>query len=234
MTAGALAPHVQLMDRMYGLQRHFYDLTRKYYLFGRDRLIREMTVASHHRVLEVGCGTGRNLILLAKKHGRPIAAQSPRFFGIDAANVMIETARGKVEGRGLQNRVVLRQGMAEELNAMTFGVPAFDRIFFSYSLSMIPTWPAALETAVRHLAPDGELWIVDFWDQGAWPAWFGAGLKGWLKLFHVQHRPELLGYLRQMQADGRGDLTLESVGRRYAYLARWTPCAACESVRVDG
>ena len=30
------------MDAIYRTQRHFYDLTRKYYLLGRDRLIREL------------------------------------------------------------------------------------------------------------------------------------------------------------------------------------------------
>ena len=28
-----------LMDRLYRRQRHFYDVTRKHYLLGRDRLI---------------------------------------------------------------------------------------------------------------------------------------------------------------------------------------------------
>ena len=29
----------QSMDRMYRAQRHIYDLTRKFYLLGRDRMI---------------------------------------------------------------------------------------------------------------------------------------------------------------------------------------------------
>ena len=56
------------MDRMYRYQRYFYDLTRKYYLLGRDRLLSEMDVKPGERVLEVGCGTGRNLKILASRH----------------------------------------------------------------------------------------------------------------------------------------------------------------------
>ncbi len=56
------------MDGMYRRQRYFYDLTRKYYLLGRDRLIAEMHVRAGENILEVGCGTGRNLLILAKKH----------------------------------------------------------------------------------------------------------------------------------------------------------------------
>ena len=33
--------HAALMDGVYRHQRHIYDLTRKFYLLGRDRLIRD-------------------------------------------------------------------------------------------------------------------------------------------------------------------------------------------------
>ncbi len=79
------------MDRMYRLQRYFYDLTRKYYLLGRDRLLDEMDVSDGETVLEVGCGTARNLIILAKR--RPTA----NLYGLDASNAMLETARAKID-----------------------------------------------------------------------------------------------------------------------------------------
>ncbi len=208
--------HVELMDRIYSVQRHFYDLTRKYYLFGRDRLISRMTVPESGNLIEVGCGTGRNLLLLARKH--PTAG----VFGVDAANVMIDTARKGVARNGLADRVRLRQGMAEDLLASDwFGVAAFDRVIFSYSLSMIPTWRAAVDTAIANLKPGGEIWVVDFWDQAGYPKPFQRLLKRWLALFHVHYRPELLAYLQQLHADQRGKLTLEPIGRRYSYLARF-------------
>ena len=51
-----------LMDRMYRRQRHIYDLTRKFYLLGRDQMIDRLGPPADARVLEIGCGTGRNLI----------------------------------------------------------------------------------------------------------------------------------------------------------------------------
>ncbi|NOT46792.1 MAG: methyltransferase type 12, partial [Acidobacteria bacterium] len=54
------------MDRMYRLQRYFYDITRKYYLLGRDQLLKQMDVQPGEHVLEVGCGTARNLIVLSR------------------------------------------------------------------------------------------------------------------------------------------------------------------------
>ena len=46
------------MDAIYAWQRHIYDATRKYFLFGRDRLIATLNVPECGTVLEIGCGRG--------------------------------------------------------------------------------------------------------------------------------------------------------------------------------
>ena len=205
------------MDRMYRLQRYFYDITRKYYLLGRDRLLREMDLAPDARVLEIGCGTARNLICLARQ--RPQVQP----YGLDASHEMLITAAGRAKAAGLENRIVLRQCMAEELDhRRTFGLEEpFDAAFFSYSLSMIPTWVQAIDAALANVKPHGVIYVVDFWDQGAWPGWFRALLKGWLDLFHVHFRPELLEHLHELERRGIGALEISPVAGRYAYLARF-------------
>ena len=60
--AGGNHDHAALMDSIYRGQKYIYDVTRKYYLFGRDDLIRGLNCASGDGVLEIACGTGRNLI----------------------------------------------------------------------------------------------------------------------------------------------------------------------------
>jgi S-adenosylmethionine-diacylgycerolhomoserine-N-methlytransferase len=203
------------MDEMYRWTRYVYDFTRKYYLLGRDRLLRDMILQPGDRVLEIGCGTARNLIRLAKQ--RP----DIRCFGLDASTEMLATAAAQVKSRRLEERITLAQGLAEELDyAKTFGLNApFDAAFFSYSLSMIPTWPQAIDAALVNIKRGAALYVVDFWDQAGWPRWFRFVLKRWLDLFHVQHRPELLDYLRQLDEKGQGTLTLKSVAGHYAYLA---------------
>src|SRR5258707_15389486 len=57
-----------LMNRIYRHQRHVYDFTRKYYLLGRDRVIAGIDTHDGARVLEIGCGTRRNLIVAAGKY----------------------------------------------------------------------------------------------------------------------------------------------------------------------
>lgn len=123
------------MDRMYRLQRYFYDATRKYYLLGRDQLLNEMSVRSGERVLEVGCGTARNLIILARRH------PDAHFYGLDASAAMLETAQAKTDNAGLKN-ITLKTALADDFSFDgTFGLAVpFDKIFFSYSISMIPPW----------------------------------------------------------------------------------------------
>jgi S-adenosylmethionine-diacylgycerolhomoserine-N-methlytransferase len=203
------------MDKMYRWTRYVYDFSRKYYLLGRDRLLRDMELNSGDRVLEIGCGTARNLIKLARQ--RP----DIRCYGLDASNEMLATAAAKIKFRGLQDRITLKHCLAEELSyEKTFELNApFDAAFFSYSLSMIPTWPQAIDAALANIKRGAAFYVVDFWDQGSWPGWFRWTLKHWLDMFHVVHRPELLDYLRDLDAKGVGTLTIHSVAGRYAYLA---------------
>ena len=116
------------MDQMYRWTRYVYDFTRKYYLLGRDRLLREMEIQPGDRVLEIGCGTARNLIRLARQ--RP----DIRCFGLDASNEMLATAAAKVKARRLAGqRITLRHCLAEELSyAKTFELERAVRLPHSF------------------------------------------------------------------------------------------------------
>ena len=177
---------IHAMDRMYRWQHAFYDLTRKPYLLGRDRLIAEMAPADGSCVLEIGCGTGRNLIVAA--HRWPNA----RFFGYDVSSVMVEHARNAVRRAGLENRIFLTLGDACTFNpCSSFGVASFERIYFSYVLSMVPSWRAALSEAALLLNPGASLHIADFGDQRGMSAPARALLNKWLSVFHVSPRLDL-------------------------------------------
>ena len=181
-----IAASAELMDRIYRRQRHLYDFTRKYYLLGRDRLIHRLSPPAGSRVLEIGCGTARNLVVAA--HTYP----DVHFFGIDISSEMLDTARGVIEREGLAPYIRLARADATAFDpALQFGVPGFSRIFVSYTLSMIPGWQAVLARALTWLGPGGELHIVDFGGQERLPGWFRLGLRGWLGLFHVTPRDSL-------------------------------------------
>lgn len=214
MTGSTLSrslPHSRLMDRVYRRQRHFYDVTRKYYLLGRDRLILGLDLSNGQSLLEVGCGTGRNLAVAAGHY------PDARLFGLDISSEMLATARKNLAHQPAAPVLVL--GDAAGYTPADFGEQGFDRIMISYALSMIPEWEKTVTVSLDALNPGGSLHIADFGQQGRLPKWFGRLLRAWLREFHVTPRADLESALRR-QIDGR-DFTLSFTEhvRGYAWLA---------------
>jgi S-adenosylmethionine-diacylgycerolhomoserine-N-methlytransferase len=203
--------HSRLMDRVYRHQRHIYDATRKYYLLGRDRLIHGLDLAEGQSLLEVGCGTGRNLAVVAGLY------PGARLFGLDISAEMLATARRKLAG--LPHPVALRERDASHYVAADFDEAGFDRIMISYALSMIPDWEQTIAASLAALKPGGALHIADFGQQEGLPRWFRSVLQAWLKRFHVTPRADLESVLRSM-IDGapyRLEFSRHALG--YAWIA---------------
>ncbi|MDO6963538.1 class I SAM-dependent methyltransferase [Rhizobium alvei] len=203
--------HADLMDRTYRYQKYIYDLTRKYYLLGRDRTIAGLNLAPGRSLLEIGCGTGRNLAMAARRHPGAV------FYGLDISAEMLALARARL-GENLLRPEDLKLLDAASFRPEDFDTDGFDRILISYALSMIPDWRGTIERAVDALAPDGELHIVDFGEQDRLPAWFRRALRSWLARFHVTPRAELPAMLEAISA--KRNLTLHSTTlvRDYARL----------------
>jgi S-adenosylmethionine-diacylgycerolhomoserine-N-methlytransferase len=204
------------MDKMYRFQRYFYDFTRKYYLLGRDQLIDEMGVEAGDRILEIGCGTGRNLSILAGKY------PDSYFYGLDASADMLETARKKLDRSG-HSSVVLERALADEFAFdATYGLRLpFDAIFFSYSISMIPTWRESIENALDSVKPGGFLYFVDFYDQRHLPGFFARLLQAWLRQFHVVYPSGLIPFLDELARDGNGKHTSRPIFRSYSFISEF-------------
>ncbi len=202
------------MDAIYRTQRHIYDATRKYYLLGRDRLIAELDPPVGGTVLELGCGTGRNMILAARAH------PSAKFYGIDISEEMLITARANVAKAGLSDRIKLAQGDASSVDtSRAFGLPAFDRVFISYALSMIPPWRETAAHAMALTKPNGSLHVVDFGGQTQLPGWFRSGLRAWLAKFSVSPRDDLEAVLAGLAKRAGARLTFAPLYRDYARYA---------------
>lgn len=205
--------HGGMMDDVYRIQRHFYDLTRKYYLLGRDKLIAELDPPEGGSVLEIGCGTGRNLVAVGQRY------PGVRLYGVDISSEMLVSARKSIARAGMGERAVLAEGDAADFDAAAlFGQAQFDRVFISYALSMIPDWQGALEQAARCVAPGGRLDIVDFGQQDALPGLWRRGLFAWLAKFHVAPPAELGTALARL-ADATGSAGhCRSLYRGYAIM----------------
>jgi len=206
----------EAMERMYRWQRHIYDATRKFYLFGRDVLIRELKPAPGEAVIEIGCGTARNLIALAKRH------PDVQFFGVDAAQAMLDTAAEEIAKAGLGARIRLAHGLAQDVTpAMVGRDRPFDRVLFSYALSIMDDWAPAVDAAVAALKPGGTIHVVDFGNQEGLPGWFKRLLGTWLAQFHVRFRPEVQPYFEALAARTGGTVRFRSHMRGYAYLLEY-------------
>ncbi|MEO1681381.1 MAG: class I SAM-dependent methyltransferase [Pseudomonadota bacterium] len=218
MSGTTTGTHAALMDGVYRRQRHIYDATRKFFLLGRDRLIQDLAPPTGGRVLEMGCGTGRNLVLAAQRY------PEARFFGLDISAEMLTTARRKIAGERLAGRIALDQADATAVDPRAlFGVDGFDRVFFSYTLSMVPDWRAALARALKATAPGGTLHVVDFGQQREMPRAIHAVLSRWLALFHVEPRYDLGEGIASV-AGRQGDCMVQFTSRHRDY---------CWAYRID-
>ena len=187
----ATAPH-ETLQSYYALHSRIYDATRWSFLFGREAVIRRTAgFINPRRILEVGCGTGRNLRSLQ------------RFFpeaeitGLDLSADMLRIAKQRTNGVQLVQRV--------------YDAPAggFDLILCSYALSMFnPGWERAIETAAADLNPGGIIAVVDFYHTDT--TWF----EKWMRRNHVRMQGHLWPLLRQ-------HFTTLSDTRHPAYLGLW-------------
>jgi S-adenosylmethionine-diacylgycerolhomoserine-N-methlytransferase len=177
LEAGRVDPTAAL-SRYYRGHARLYDATRWSFLFGRAALIRSLALlpTPPRNILEIGCGTGSNLLRLARQF--PEAAVT----GLDLSTDMLARARRKLE-KGQLPVTLLQQRYDRPL----YPEPIFDLIVFSYCLSMIdPGWERAVDSALRDLRPGGRLAVVDFHDTRF------AGFRRWMGVNHVRMDGHLL------------------------------------------
>jgi S-adenosylmethionine-diacylgycerolhomoserine-N-methlytransferase len=164
-------------------------------------------------LLEVGCGTGRNLAQAIRLY------PGIRPYGLDISDVMLATARKTLlAGHKLAHSQLIKADAAA-FNASDFDVAGFDRIMISYALSMIPEWQATIRQAISALNPGGSLHIADFGQQEGLPFLFKAGLQAWLRKFHVSPRADLREVLEAEAVRAGARLDFRPLYRGYAWIA---------------
>jgi S-adenosylmethionine-diacylgycerolhomoserine-N-methlytransferase len=140
------------LERFYAWQSHFYDWTRPFLLFGRERALHGLQPARGQLLLDVGCGTGFGLLRLA--------ATGAHVIGVEPTNAMRQRCQARVQRAGCHTVT---------LDARPYGSHddyrgRLDGALFSYSLSMIPPFEQVLERVLVDLRPGGRIAVVDFLD----------------------------------------------------------------------
>jgi S-adenosylmethionine-diacylgycerolhomoserine-N-methlytransferase len=214
--------HGDAMDRMYRWQRHIYDVSRRYYLLGRNEMLQGIAAKPGQSILEIGCGTGRNLALAAKLY------PSAKLFGIDISNQMLKTANANLRNAGVAAKVQLAQGDATNFDAKScFQTQAFDHIYFSYTLSMVPQWQQAIEHAFTILGTNGQLHMVDFGQCEGWPSPLKQLMFRWLKHFDVTPRSNMAAVLTAFAKQHGMKLRFEKSYGGYVYRGAFESLIRC-------
>lgn len=144
--------HAERLADFYAPQAERYDHFRARLLHGREDLIRALDIPPGARVVELGCGTGSNLELLAR--ARPLNSLAGVQL-VDLCPPLLAVARKRAAAHA--NVQVI------EADATTWQPERpVDRVYLSYALTMIPDWRATLDNALAMLAPGGRLGVVDF------------------------------------------------------------------------
>lgn len=189
--------HAQRLQAFYGPQADHYDTFRARLLSGRGELVARMAPADGADIVELGGGTGYNLTFFGDRLDRMGHVEI-----VDLCPALLRQARRRWAGRA-NVRIV-------EADATNYVAahPA-DCVYFSYALTMIPNWRAAIGNALAMLKPGGTLGVVDFYVSPAqptqdavrhglftrtfWPRWFAHD--------GVRLKPDQLELLRTVLPD---------------------------------
>jgi len=164
--------HARNLAAFYGPQAAYYDRFRERLLHGRAELYAQLALPAGARLAELGAGTGRNLEFLGER-----VQGLERAWLVDLCPPLLEVARRRW---GAAPNVEVVQGDACTWRPPDLQTAPLDAVVFSYSLTMIPDWSAAIDNALALLKPGGRLAVVDFTlapGQGAiarafWRHWF--------------------------------------------------------------
>jgi ubiquinone/menaquinone biosynthesis C-methylase UbiE len=171
----------------------------------RRRAVDRLSLRTGERVLEVGCGTGRNFPHLHDAVGR-----TGYIYGVDLSAGMLRRCEA-LRGRNGWNNVALIQGDAADFTAPE----PLDSVLFSLSYNTMPNHLNILKQAWAQLRPGGRLVIMD----AKLPSGLGGQLVLPLSVWLMRHT--LLGnpYIRPWedlrQLTGRVDMEEFLLGSYY-------------------
>lgn len=185
--------HADRLESFYGHQAAHYDEFRKRLLSGRRELHTDPNIEAKGVWVDMGGGTGSNLEFFGDR-----VANFEKIYIVDLSCSLLAVAARRIKRHRWTNVELVTA------DATTFMPPKpADLVTFSYSLSMMPKWFAAIDQAHSILKDGGSIGVVDFfvspkfsvadrvrhgwWTRTFWPAWFATD--------NVQLTPDHVEYL---------------------------------------
>jgi SAM-dependent methyltransferase len=147
----------------------------------RRKAVARMELGAGGRVLEVGCGTGRNLAPLVQAVGA-----GGQVYGVDLSDGMLAEARELCARSGWHNVTLIRA------DAAGYSLPEpVDGVIFSLSYAVIPRHREALRRAWEQLRPGGHLVIMDAKLPDGWAGKLLRPFVVWASRLTVLGNPDL-------------------------------------------
>jgi demethylmenaquinone methyltransferase/2-methoxy-6-polyprenyl-1,4-benzoquinol methylase len=151
-----------------------YDALNRLLSVGLDQLWRRraadaLGLAGSARVLDIATGTADLAIRVAVRHPKAIV------IGIDPSRCMLEIAEEKVRERGLEERIELCAGDAEEL---PFDARSFDAVCIAFGIRNVVDRPKALREMARVVRTGGKVAVLELCDPE--PGIVGALSRRWV------------------------------------------------------
>ena len=154
-----------------------YDRYADLLSFGQDPrwrrfLVSRLDVAPEETILDVATGTAAVAIELVRQHGCSVV-------GVDQSPQMLESARARIRGAGLEDRIDLVEAPADEL---PFGDGKFDGLTVTYLLRYVDDPAATLRELARVVKPGGTIASLEFGippaalPRAAWELYVRVGL----------------------------------------------------------
>jgi len=145
--------HAERLENFYSGQADLYDGFRSRLLIAREQLYAQIDVPENGIWIEMGGGTGSNLEYLGDK-----IHKLKKVYIVDLSPSLLSIAQKRIAERGWENVQTVEQDVLKFQPDEGMA----DVITFSYSLTMIPNWFAAIDHAYTILKKDGNVAIVDF------------------------------------------------------------------------
>ena len=119
----------------------------------RRRVVRNVRRLGAKRILDVATGTTDLAIAMARK------IEGSMICGVDLSPQMLEVARTKVTKQGLEERITLMEGNAEQLELNSESV---DAVTIAFGIRNFENKEACLRELARVIRRDGHLVILEF------------------------------------------------------------------------
>jgi SAM-dependent methyltransferase len=121
-------------------------------VFSTERLFQKLTIGPNDYVLEIGCGSAKDLCRLVEKY-------NCRAIGVDSSDLILKSAKDRVRRTGLSSKITIIKGDVANMNFFLDG--QFDIVIAQSVLATIPDKDKVATEVSRVLKSGGQFGDIE-------------------------------------------------------------------------